>query len=698
MDKGKRLWVDDEDEEEPVQIPGELEVTDETVSLCLLGKLWTNRPYNMYGLFETMKKLWCPTKGMICRDMGANLLSFQFHSKRDLERVVAMEPWHFNKHVLVLKPITNETQPSQMKFDKTQFWIRLYDVPMMGRSEVCLKQIGSRFGEVVEIDTSTTDGLTKSVRIRVVLDLNKPIKRGTKIKIGTSTPCWIPATYERLSSFCYWCGNLGHTTKDCEKLHELEDEQGQIKEEANGGMGFRELHFFNIAMLAKQMWNIMQHPESLTHKILKAKYFPRHNILEAGLGFQPSYLWRSLLAAKPIVEDGLAWRIGDGRSVKIASDRWIGLDHPARPMQIIDEDWREEYVGRLIDTETGRWNRNLVQQVFNTTDAKQILSIPIGSSQQEDRRVWRFTKHGFFTVKSAYHRAVQIMSNIHDDRASGSSIPKEWKKIWHIHAIPRVRMFIWRACRNALPTKENLLRRGSELDPICEVCGEAVESVNHVLLHCREAKSVWYGSGLRLDVGSLPNHSFKSFMWTAMHHYPPEYVSLLAYNAWEIWKARNRVCLEGKRSRIHETIRKAYSQWMEIMDVQKKEMEPTRIGKQEAKWKPPPNGKLKLNCDVAIRKGGKIGYGFTLRDGFGHNVLAGKMEEEAMGSSTLLEGLAMRYAMQMVRQYGLKADIIESDYRQLIDGINGKGLPEMYCAVVMDDIRELAKENKCTVF
>lgn len=108
MDKGKTQLIFDEDDEEPIQISKVVEASDATAALCLLGKLRTDRPFNMFGLFETMKKLWCPTKGMICRDMGANIMSFQFHSKRDMERVLNMEPWHFNKHVLVLNPIRGD--------------------------------------------------------------------------------------------------------------------------------------------------------------------------------------------------------------------------------------------------------------------------------------------------------------------------------------------------------------------------------------------------------------------------------------------------------------------------------------------------------------------------------------------------------------------------------------------------------------
>lgn len=220
MERGKKQVVYEEDDEEPMQILDTKEVRDETTDLVLIGRLWMERPYNSYALIETMKKLWSPSKGLTCQELGSNLISFQFYLKRDMERIQLMEPCHFNKYILVLTPLPAEVQPSMLKLDRAPCWIRLYDIPMRGRDNTVIRQIRNRFREILEMDEATTIGFARSVRMKVMLDLNNPLKPGTIIKMGTIEHAWIPLTYGRLSSLCYWCGKLGHMYKDCEKYYD----------------------------------------------------------------------------------------------------------------------------------------------------------------------------------------------------------------------------------------------------------------------------------------------------------------------------------------------------------------------------------------------------------------------------------------------------------------------------------------------
>jgi hypothetical protein len=53
---------------------------------------------------------------------------------------------------------------------------------------------------------------------------------------------------------------------------------------ARGGMGFRDLSCFNKALIAKQGRHLWHLPESLTTKIMRAKYYNGGSFLEAQLG------------------------------------------------------------------------------------------------------------------------------------------------------------------------------------------------------------------------------------------------------------------------------------------------------------------------------------------------------------------------------------------------------------------------------
>ena len=106
----------------------------------------------------------------------------------------------------------------------------------------------------------------------------------------------------------FWWGNGGHS-KGVKWMA-----WGRMCEaKENGGLGYKDLRQFNLAMLAKQGWRLVNGENSFVTSIMKARYFPRTYFLNAKLGNNPSYMWRSILSAQDIVKQGCRRKIGDGK-------------------------------------------------------------------------------------------------------------------------------------------------------------------------------------------------------------------------------------------------------------------------------------------------------------------------------------------------------------------------------------------------
>lgn len=82
---------------------------------------------------------------------------------------------------------------------------------------------------------------------------------------------------------------------------------GSAKE--NGGLGFRNLEAFNTALLAKQSWRMLKHPDSLVAQTIRHKYLRNGLLLEAKTGNRPSFLWKSLISSIDLLKEGIFWRL-----------------------------------------------------------------------------------------------------------------------------------------------------------------------------------------------------------------------------------------------------------------------------------------------------------------------------------------------------------------------------------------------------
>jgi hypothetical protein len=69
------------------------------------------------------------------------------------------------------------------------------------------------------------------------------------------------------------------------------------------------------------------------------------------------------------------------------------------------------------------------------------------------------------------------------------------RMIWQLKIPNAGKMFLWKACHNLLPNKDNLRKRGIMNYSLCPICGLEVESTHHILWSCPLAIDVAHRGG-----------------------------------------------------------------------------------------------------------------------------------------------------------------------------------------------------------
>lgn len=134
--------------------------------------------------------------------------------------------------------------------------------------------------------------------------------------------------------------------------------------------------------------------------MLKAKYFPQTDLLNATLKSGSSYTWISILATSKVFKDGLGRRVGKRDKISIVNHAWIpgSIDYKLIS-PIINSNLK--LVSELIDLESKEW-RTETTRVFDVVDAKRILRIPLAVIPHEHELIWRCEASSDFSEKSAY--------------------------------------------------------------------------------------------------------------------------------------------------------------------------------------------------------------------------------------------------------------------------------------------------------
>ena len=181
---------------------------------------------------------------------------------------------------------------------------------------------------------------------------------------------------------------------------------------------------------------------------------------------QGSYAWKSLLKGREVLRKGLKWRIGTRDAVNLWSDPWLPSTIQPQVQSPVVQDFANAKACSIINPIYKCWDANPLNRLFLPYEVLLIQSIPLSHKPVEDKLVWPYNPSRVYTVKSGYKLLSQEIE-VSDFKAQGVD-NVVWKVVWGLKVQNKIRNFIWRAIRNSILVKTNLVKRKVLIDDSCD--------------------------------------------------------------------------------------------------------------------------------------------------------------------------------------------------------------------------------------
>ncbi|OMO67492.1 reverse transcriptase [Corchorus capsularis] len=468
-----------------------------------------------------------------------------------------------------------------------------------------------------------------------------------------------------------------------------------------GGMGFKDLEVFNRALLAKQAWRAMNNSNALWVKVLKGIYFPNSDFMKAKKGARASWSWHSLLDGRDFLNDHIQWQVGNGAQIHIWDDKWVP-DIGRLTASGNFSSQKPDKVAEIINHNQRVWDIEPVKQWITKDEQDAICRIPLGVFEREDKRVWPHNTSGQYSVKSGYFILKNNMSSSQNPNRASSSHNVDhtiWKFIWKLTCPNKIKTFLWRCCRNALPTAMGLFKRNCRDSGLCSICGQGEETIEHILLTCDWTRGVWLCvCGLIIDMQGLS--TFDKWldqlrkMLTDSEDGGRQMLTKIAFVCWIIWKVRCEVVIaEEKLQHVQVVyrIQKAIGDFELANFIADKRQVIKNDQQVVQRWSKPELGWLKYNCDGSFCKDTKnFGNGVVVRNHSGH-ILEG-IGMTVDGSSALCaEALALREAVQLAVKSGVQNAVFEIDSAELFTNVQQRivSKQDWHISHIIQDIQSM---------
>ncbi|KAF7013057.1 hypothetical protein CFC21_027184 [Triticum aestivum] len=139
-----------DEEKKGIKIRSMVKEKGKSAGAQVVGKLFSEKLAHPDAISLSLGKVWCPIKGIDCKEVGENRFVFTFLQESGRRRAVEDGPWMFDNDLLVVEEFDPYKRLEEYEFNNTPIWVRVYNLPLGMMNAESAKDIVNIIGQFIE--------------------------------------------------------------------------------------------------------------------------------------------------------------------------------------------------------------------------------------------------------------------------------------------------------------------------------------------------------------------------------------------------------------------------------------------------------------------------------------------------------------------------------------------------------------------
>ncbi|XP_042939565.1 uncharacterized protein LOC122274608 [Carya illinoinensis] len=270
------------------------------------------------------------------------------------------------------------------------------------------------------------------------------------------------------------------------------------------------------------------------------------------------------------------------------------------------------------------------------------------------------------------------MSRKHRGKGEESNgVTDIWKNIWKLNIPGVVKMFVWKALNNCLPTKWNLACRKVVRDYFCPICKLQKETVTHALCSYGGAMDVWADKASPVQKWVSTERDMQELWADWCEKLQEEELELMAVVLRRIWQAAASLS--------------------EFQQAQKQNARCQMVGTRQrdlCRWTAPATGQIKANWDATLKlEEGRMGAGVVIRNENGDLMVSVCSQKQNVCNPLVAELQALWCALRICADLNLTEVVFEGDALNIVKVVNNSESNWEWHGQLVEDVKDILRNR-----